>query len=82
MKTIKELELSLIVKEAMIQQLKFKNNQLEEKINRASEYINNIKKKWINESVPERNIYLFETYINGITELIKIKDILKGVDKE
>ena len=34
MKTIKELELSLIVKEAMIQQLKLKNNQLEERIYR------------------------------------------------
>lgn len=53
-----------------------------ERIDKAIEYIDNIKERWINESVPERNIYLFETYLNGITELITMKDILKGEDNE
>ena len=41
MKTAKELELSLLIKEAHIQQLKLKVNNLEKRINKAVEYIEN-----------------------------------------
>lgn len=87
MKTIKELELDLIVKEALIQQLKYKNEMLREEIasvyediiDKAIEYI---EEKWNNDS-----------YFDDIDNCLKfldiseydkeeLLDILKGVDKE
>lgn len=79
MKTAKELELSLLVKEAHIQQLKLKNQELLSdniniaelninllnKINKAIEYINET--KWLN-----YNKYTIKKLLN----------ILKGEDNE
>lgn len=73
MATIKELELSLIVKEAMIQQLKYKNELLTEEI--ASVYEDVIDKAidYINK---HNDYFLLKR------EVKELLNILKGADKE
>lgn len=73
MKTAKELELSLILKESHIQQLNLYVEQLENQINKAIDYIEenyteygNIESKWYYRTINADNVI----------------NILKGVDKE
>lgn len=73
MATIKELELSLIVKEAMIQQLKYKNELLTEEI--ASIYEDVIDKAV--DYIGQHNDYFLLK-----REVKELLNILKGVDKE
>lgn len=68
-KTLKEIELDLVVKSGLIQQLKLKNTQLEEKIIKAIEYLKN--------NIDYPNIDLFiEDYV------IDLLNILQGSDKK
>ena len=73
MKTAKELELSLLLKESHIQQLNLKLNDLENRINKAIECINT--KLTINSD--------YVDYDFG-TELLRqeLIEILKGSDNE
>lgn len=73
MKTIKELELDLIVKEALIQQLKYKNEMLREEI--ASVY-EDIIDKAIEYISQHNDQFLLKR------EVKELLDILKGDDKE
>lgn len=80
METIKELELDLIVKEALIQQLKYKNEMLREEI--ASVYEDIIDKAI---DYIENCHGMYRNTIGDIQPMINIKpvlEILKGVDKE
>lgn len=86
---IAEYEKQLQKKDKEIERLKeeLKREQdnsiyLEERINKAIENIENLQEKWNKESVPERNIYMFQTYLEGIDGLVNLKDILQGSDKE
>lgn len=80
MKSIKELELKLIVKDAMIQQLKLKVKELEEQRERYAHYIF---------SAIEKTLYLIDEgnewhWDNGVLENYA-EDILKclrGEDNE
>lgn len=73
MATIKELELSLIVKEAMIQQLKYKNELLTEEI--ASVYEDVIDKAV--DYIEQHNDYFLLK-----REVKELLNILKGGNKE
>lgn len=73
MKTIKELELDLIVKEALIQQLKYKNEMLREEI--ASVYEDIIDKAV--EYIAQHNDHFLLK-----REVKELLDILKGDNKE
>lgn len=68
MKTAKELELSLLLKESHIQQLNLKVNNLEDRINKAIEML----EEWT----------IFETSACTDRIISETLDILKGVDKE
>lgn len=53
------------------------------KIDKAIEYIERKQKEWNECSYKDKiNLYMFETYLYGVSEMITIKEILKGVDKE
>ena len=81
MKTIKELELSLIVKEAMIQQLKLKNNQLEEKINKAIDKAKTMKASMLIDTID--GIEIDSKFVHDLYALIEyMENELKGVDKD
>lgn len=57
--------------------------ELHKRIDEAIDYIEHLKNEWNECSVKDNvNLYMFETYLDGITKMITIKEILKGVDEE
>lgn len=74
LRTAKDLELSLLVKEANIQQLNLKLNDLENRIDKVIEYI----KEQIKDGRNTDNLWLMGCY----DEDLEILKILKGEDNE
>lgn len=85
MKTAKELELSLLVKEAHIQQLKLKVQELESENKNVAELNINLLNK-INkaiEYVEDENIDITTIKFNDIQDVKKeLLEILKGEDND
>ena len=76
MKTAKDLELSLLLKESHIQQLKLKNKELQHDLdvaNEMREYLHNIIRKATN--------YVQDTYYWNLDNQ-ELLDILRGEDDE
>lgn len=66
LKTLREIELDLVVKSGLIQQLKHKNNQLQQRIDNAIAYIKEMQK--------QDDLYFYK--------LIDLLDILEGKENE
>lgn len=90
-KTLKEIELDLVVKSGLIQQLKLKVEELEQKLKNCHEfYLEQLKEKQekINKAIEylndeclyDKNFgFCDDLYCGQVQELV---NILKGVDKE
>ena len=88
MKTAKELELSLLLKESHIQQLKLKITKLEEELKRLKEeyiILQNASEEYEDELQQRINKVLEiikDDDLCSIEKIHKIKEILKGEDNE